>query len=264
MILKSPGPIAFEVGPLEIRWYGIIIAVAFIVGLLVVTRIAKRQNENPEHILDLATYLLIGGVISARLYYVIFNWSYYSAHLNEILAIWQGGLSIHGGIIGGFIILAVYTKIHNLSLFKYADLLTYGVILGQAIGRWGNFFNSEAFGGPTNLALKLYIPPESRPTGYSECEYFHPTFLYESVWNLIVFLLLYFVVRKIFKDQNGTILFTYLILYSLGRFIIESIRIDNIYSVFGLALAQFMSIILVIIGVIGLYYVTRNKKRTGQ
>ncbi|OGI27625.1 MAG: prolipoprotein diacylglyceryl transferase [Candidatus Melainabacteria bacterium RIFOXYA12_FULL_32_12] len=264
MILSSPGPIAFEIGPLTIRWYGIIIAIAFIIGLLVTTKIAKKQNENPEHILDLASYLLVGCAISARLYYVIFNWQYYSQHLSDTFKIWQGGLSIHGAIIGGFIILAIYTKIHKLSFLKYADIIAYGAILGQAIGRWGNFFNSEAFGAPTNSPIKLYIPPEARPIEYKQCEFFHPTFLYESIWNLLVFLLLYFVVRKKFKGQNGVIVFTYLILYSIGRIIIESIRIDSIYSIFGIPLAQFISVIIILIGIIGLYYVTRNKKHAGQ
>jgi phosphatidylglycerol:prolipoprotein diacylglycerol transferase len=259
MILKSPGAIAFEIGTLAVHWYGIIIAIAFVAGLILVMHIAKKQNENPDNIIDLVTYLLAGGIIFARMYYVIFNWQYYGQNPDEILKIWQGGLSIHGALLGGFIVLVAYTRIHKLLFLKYADFLIYGLVLGQAIGRWGNFFNSEAFGKPTDLPLKLYIPPESRPLGYEDCQYFHPTFLYESIWNLIVFGLLYFVIGNKFKNYNGIILFSYLILYSIGRFIIEAIRIDNIYSILGMPIAQFISIILIIIGIIGLYFIRINK-----
>lgn len=264
MILKSPGSVAIEIGPITIYWYGIIIAIAFIIGLAVTAYIAKKQNENSENIFDLANYLLIFGVIFARLYYVIFNWQYYGLHHDEIIKVWHGGLSIHGAIIGGFIVLIVYTYIHKLSLFKYADLLSYGLVLGQAIGRWGNFFNSEAFGKPTDLSLKLYIAPESRPLGYSQFEYFHPAFLYESIWNLVVFLLLYFVIRKKFNGYNGAILFSYLFLYSIGRLFIENVRIDSIYYIFGLPIAQFASIILIIIGIAGLSYIIINQNRSRQ
>lgn len=264
MILRSPGSVAFEIGPFTVHWYGIIIAVASIIGLLISARVAKQQGENPDRIFDLATYLMVIGVISARLYYVIFNWQYYSQHVADIFKIWQGGLSIHGALIGGFITLIVYSRINKLSLLKYADFLSYGLIMSQAIGRWGNFFNSEAFGAPTDSPIKLYIPPESRPAGYQEYEFFHPTFLYESIWNFLIFLLLYFVLRKKLKCYYGSILFSYLILYSLGRFIIEGIRIDSIYSVLGMPLAQFISLMLAIIGIIGLYFVTMHKKQTGQ
>lgn len=261
MILKSPGSIAFTIGPLIIHWYGIIIATAFITGLTVIIQIAKKQKENPERILDLATYLLIGGVIFARLYYVIFNWKCYNQHFLDIFKVWQGGLSIHGALLGGFLVLLVYAKIYKISLLKYADILSYGGVLGQAIGRWGNFFNSEAFGAPaSNLPLKLYIPPEARPLAFSQYNYFHPTFLYESIWDLLVFVILYFLLRKKFSGCNGAIFFSYLILYSSGRFIIESVRIDSINSVLGLPIAQFVSIILIITGITGLYFLNVFKK----
>ena len=259
-MFKSPGPIALQIGHISIHWYGIIIAVAFLTGLIVTTHIAKKQGENHENITDLAIYLLIGSLVSARAYFVIFDWKYFAHNLSEIFMTWKGGLSIHGAIIGGFIVLLIYTGIKRLPLLKYADILSYGAILGQAIGRWGNFFNSEAFGSPTNLPWKLYIPLEKRPFGYTQYQYFHPTFLYESLWDLFVFLVLYLILRKKFKDYNGAILFSYLILYSLGRFIIESIRIDSIYSVSGLPIAQLASIIGFLIGIIGLVTVVFYKK----
>jgi len=257
-MLKSPGAVAFEIGPIQVYWYGIIMALAFLAGIFIATRIAKKQNENSDHILNLAVYLIISGIISARLYFVIFNWQYYSHHLNEIFMTWLGGLSIHGGLIGGFIALLIYTRFYKLSLLKYADILSYGLIFAQAIGRWGNFFNSEAFGTPTDLPFKMYIPLEKRPEIYSNYEFFHPTFLYESLWNLLVFFILFFILRKKFKNYNGAIAFSYLILYSIGRFIIESIRIDSIYYVAGMPLAQFISIILILAGIFVLTHIIRS------
>lgn len=261
-MLKSPGAVAFHIGSLNIYWYGIIIALAFLAGLFITLAIADKdhpEDKIKEHIIDLSSMLLIGGIFFARLYYVIFNWNYYSHNLAESFMTWRGGLSIHGAIVGSVLIIYFYTKRHNLSLFKYTDLFAYGMIFAQAIGRWGNFFNSEAFGSPTNLPWKLYIPPFNRPPEYINFEYFHPTFLYESIWNIIVFIILITFVRKNFKEKYGSITCSYLILYSLGRFIIEGVRIDNIYVIFGLPIAQFISIILFTAGIIGLYKILKQK-----
>lgn len=261
-MLKSPGAVAFHIGSLTIYWYGIIIALAFIVGLFITLTIAKKDypdDKTKEHIIDLSTLLLIGGIVFARLYYVIFDWNYFSHHFSESFMTWRGGLSIHGAIIGGILIIYFYAKRHNLSLLKYTDLVAYGMIFAQAIGRWGNFFNSEAFGSPTNLPWKLYIPPANRPLEYINFEYFHPTFLYESLWNIVVFIILITVVRKNFKEKTGSITCFYLILYSLGRFIIEGFRVDNIYVIFGLPIAQFISIVLFTVGIAGLYKVLNQK-----
>jgi len=263
-MFKSPGDIAFHFGNISVHWYGIIIAVAFITGLTVSNKIAKKQGLNSDYIFDLATYLLLASIASARLYYTIFNWQYYKDHLNEIIMIWQGGLSIHGAIIGGALTLFIYTALKKLPILKYADVISYGLIIGQAVGRWGNFFNSEAFGSPTNLPWGVYIPIEKRPEKYIGNDFFHPTFLYESVWDILVFIILYFFLRKKFENKNGAITCSYLILYSIGRFLIEGIRVDSIYYVFSLPLAQFISLILIIIGIIGLVYVTVYKKQTGQ
>jgi len=263
-MLKSPGPVALEAGPITIYWYGITLAIAFLAGLLITFKIAKKQGENPDKILNLAIFLLFGAIIGARLYFVMFNWGFYKFHLQEIFMTWHGGLSIHGAIIGGFITGAIYTKINKLPLLKYADLVSPGLILGQAIGRWGNFFNSEAFGVPTNLPWKLYIPVENRPENYMNYQYFHPTFLYESLWNITVFLLLFFIFRKKFEGKNGALFFLYLILYSLGRFVIESIRTDSIYMVAGIPIAQFVSIIFIITGILGLYFVKKYTNFAGH
>jgi len=157
-MLKSPAAVAFHVGDVTIYWYGIIIAVAFLAGLFITLKIAEKDypenKQTQEHIIDLSTLLLVGGVFFARLYYVIFNWGYYSKHLPEIFMTWRGGLSIHGVIIGSLLIMYFYAKRHKISLLKYTDLFAYGMIFAQSIGRWGNFFNSEAFGGSYILPLQ--------------------------------------------------------------------------------------------------------------
>ncbi len=241
--LQSPGEILFSLGPVTVYWYGVIIAVAFLAGLVVVLHSAKEQNISQDRIINLSALLLAGGVIFSRLYYVGFKWDYFSTHPTEILMTWKGGLSIHGVIIGCFLILMGYTYIQKLNLLQYTDLFSPSLILGQSIGRWGNFFNSEAHGALTDWPVRVYIE------GFG---YAHPTFLYESVWNLLVFIILFFFIRKCFRHKYGVITCSYLILYSLGRFFIEGLRVDNIYTIFGLHIAEFTSLLLITAGVLGL------------
>ena len=186
----SPGPVIVEIGPISIRWYGLLIATAVLIGVSLSQYLAKHRHVNPELISDLSIWLVIGAIPAARLYYVFFQWSEYSQRPERIIAIWQGGIAIHGAIIGGTLAALIFAKVNRISFWQLADLIAPSVILGQAIGRWGNFFNSEAFGRPTDLPWKLYIPPQNRPPSLADFEYFHPTFLYESLWNLIVFALL--------------------------------------------------------------------------
>ncbi len=257
---KSPGEIFISPGIFDVHWYGIIIAIAFLAGLGVSLHIAKQENIDSEKIINLATLLLVGGIVFARMYYVIFSWDYFSLHPAEIFMLWKGGLSIHGVIIGCFFFLLIYARIKNISLLKYTDLFACALPLGQAIGRWGNFFNSEAFGTPTDLPLRVYIPPENRPSQYFEYEYFHPAFLYESIWNLAVFFVLFYVIRPKFRATSGVVTLSYLILYSVGRFFIEIFRTDNIYSIMGLHIAQFISLLLILTGISGLIMLFCNKK----
>ncbi|OGI00372.1 MAG: prolipoprotein diacylglyceryl transferase [Candidatus Melainabacteria bacterium GWF2_37_15] len=241
--LQSPGEILFNIGPAAVHWYGVMIAAGFLIGLIVVLHAAKEQNIDQNRIFDLSALLMICGIIFARLYYVIFDWDYFSGHLNEIFMTWQGGLSIHGVIIGGFFAMMAYTRFNKLNFLQYTDLYAYGLIIGQVIGRWGNFFNTEAFGGPTNLPIRVFIP---------EYGYCHPTFLYESIWNLIVFIILFYIIRKHPRYKYGAVTCGYFVLYSAGRFFIEGLRLDNIYSFAGLHIAQFVSLILIIAGILGL------------
>ncbi len=251
-MFESPGNVAINIGTLNIYWYGIIIAISVLSGIFITLKVAKQASENQNtinHIYNLATISIITGIVFARLYYVLFNWDYFYCHPLEILMTWKGGMSIHGTILGSLVVFFLYTKINKLSFLKFTDLFAYGMIFAQSIGRWGNFFNSEAFGSPTNLPWKLFIPWHSRPMDYIQYEYFHPTFLYESIWNIFVFLILFFFIRPKKYIQKGTITFLYLILYSLGRFFIEELRLDNVYSIFGLHLAQIISIVLFLAGI---------------
>ena len=191
------------------------------------------------------------------------DFSYYSKHLAEIPAVWQGGMSIHGGIIGGVLAGIIVAKVKKISFLKYADVFSYGLVLGQAVGRFGNYFNCEAFGKPCSIPfLKLYIPPAHRPFGYENIEYYHPAFLYESLWNVFVFLILFFVVRKIPNIKEGTIFFAYLILYSLGRIIVEWCRMDSVLNIGNIAIAQIVSAVVIVLSSIFLIVIYKRKGKT--
>ncbi|MHC5861283.1 prolipoprotein diacylglyceryl transferase [Nostoc sp.] len=251
----SPGPILFQLGPFSIRWYGALIACAVIIGLGLSQYLAKRRCINPEFLSELMIWLVIAAIPCARIYYVIFQWSDYSQHPERILAVWRGGLAIHGAILGGIVASLLFARLKQIAFWQLADLVAPSLILGQAIGRWGNFFNSEAFGRPTNLPWKLFIPLDHRPVGYEKYSYFHPTFLYESLWDVIVFGLLMTLFFHDFKARShlklGTIFLLNLISYSLGRFWIEGLRTDSL-MLGSLRIAQFMSLIVILLGLVGL------------
>ncbi len=251
----SPGPIMLRLGPIAIRWYGFLIASAVLIGVTLSQYLAKRRQVDPDLIGDLAIWLVIGAIPCARLYYVAFEWENYANDPASMIAIWRGGIAIHGAILGGIIAALIFAKVQKVSFWQLADLVAPSVILGQAIGRWGNFFNSEAFGGPTDLPWKLYIPPENRPPEYANFEYFHPTFLYESLWNILVFLLLitlFFIGLKGKPPLKlGTIFLVYFVAYSSGRVWIEGLRTDSL--MFGpLRVAQLVSLSGIILGLAGL------------
>ena len=260
---QSPGPVIFEIGPLSLRWYGLLIASAVFIGLILAQTLAKYRNLEPELIGDLVIWLIIGAIPCARAYYVLFEWQQYVQRPQDIIAIWQGGIAIHGAIIGGVIAAIIFARIKRQSFWQLADVIAPSLILGQAIGRWGNFFNSEAFGIPTNLPWRLFIPPNRRPVEYLEFDYFHPTFLYESLWNLLVFGFLILIFFWGVKNKNrlkvGTITLVYLISYSLGRLFIEGLRLDSL-MVGSLRVAQLISIGCIAFGIFGLVwlYILQN------
>lgn len=260
---QSPGPILFEIGPFSLRWYGFLIATAVLIGLLLAQKLGEYRNIEADLVADLVIWLVIGGIPAARIYYVLFEWQNYAQHPQDIFAIWRGGIAIHGAIIGGAIAAFIFAKLNQQSFLELADIVAPSLILGQAMGRWGNFFNSEAFGTPTNLPWKLYIPPTNRPLEYLNFDYFHPTFLYESIWNILVFTLLIYLffwgVKHKNKLKTGTIAFVYLIAYSLGRVWIEAFRTDSL--MFGsLRIAQLVSLGAIALGLTGLFWLYNNKK----
>jgi len=251
MFLRTyhPSPIAFNVGPLAIRWYGLLIVISIILGIWLVIFQAKKYNINKEKILDLSFYLLIFGLIGARLYYILLFPKYFFSHPSDIIKIWQGGLGIFGACFAGLLVIFFYAKKHHLSYLLLLDLIVPALILGQTIGRWGNYFNGELYGRQTGLPWG--IPVNSA--------YFHPCFLYESFWNFAVFLNLIMLQRKK-SPFPGEIFSFYLILYPLGRFFVEFIRIDPQPIIFNLRLAQIISLILFISGIVLLFKLRAKAK----
>ncbi len=270
-ILQSPGPLLVELGPLAIRWYGLLIAVAVLLGLWVSSQLAKMRGLDPGVISDLLPLIVLSAVIGARLYYVLFEWRQYQINWLEAFQIWKGGIAIHGALLGGSIAVIAYSRWMKLSFWALMDVLLPSVALGQAIGRWGNFFNSEAFGLPTSLPWKLFIPVANRPVAYLNQSWFHPTFLYESIWDLGLFVLLIILFRQ--RRTNGEWLLpkggiscVYAFGYSFGRFWIEGLRLDHLclWGSLGeancLRMAQLVSLLLAIAGAAGLAWLLTFKK----
>lgn len=263
LVFQSPG-VGFKIGFLFIHWYSLLIATGLILATFLSQYLAEKRNTDPELVAELIIWLVLGAIPCARIYYVLFNWHTYQGNFYSMIAIWEGGIAIHGAIIGGFLGAILFCKYHQQSLWKMLDLVVPSLILGQAIGRWGNFFNSEAFGNPTDLPWKLYIPLKNRPEIYKSFEYFHPTFLYESLWNLGVFILLLYLFFWGLKNQDkfktGTITCVYFIAYSIGRFWIESLRTDSLMFG-GLKMAQLVSISAILIAGFGLIWLYGMKRK---
>ena len=251
-------PIAISIGPLNIHWYGIIISLALLLGFSLAIYRSNKTSIPTEFFLD---FFIIGipiSVIFARLYFVIFNMNYYLQNPLAIIAVWQGGLAIHGAVIGGILVLIILTKRRKLSFFKVVDILAPALILGQAIGRWGNFINQEAYGGIVSESFINNFPNFIKNQMFIEGNYHHPTFLYESIWNIIIFIILIFLTKKKFT-KDGDVFYSYLIGYSIGRFFIENMRTDSLMFL-NMQVAQVISITLIIFGLVMIYINhSRNK-----
>ncbi len=244
----SPGEEIFHYGWLRLKWYGLLIASAVLIGVNLSMRLARARQVDPETIADLAIWLVLGAIPSARLYYVAFQWPTYAPHPVQIFKIWEGGIAIYGAIIGGTLAAIVFAKIKQIPFWQLADICAPSVALGQAIGRWGNFFNSEAYGSRTDLPWGVYIPKEAG--------YFHPTFLYESLWNLMVFALLMWLFvndARHHRLKTGSIFLVYLIAYGVGRLWIEELRTDSLWLGM-LRISQVVSLVGITIGSIGLLW----------
>lgn len=251
-----------KIGPLAFHLYGLLIGLGVLIGAWAAEKVRQKLAvENKEFqeftVGDGLVWAIIGGIVGARLYHVIDFWGYYQLNLGQIMLIWEGGLGIYGAVGGGLVGLFLYsyiiaeTKKRLINIWRrflnLTDVMVIGLALGQAIGRWGNYFNQEIYGWPTDLPWGIYIKPENRLSAVMEYQRFHPLFLYESLWDLVVFLLLMKITIKLKKItfSRGMILVTYLGLYGLGRFWLEFLRIEN-WQVYGLGVAQWISLFLIV------------------
>jgi len=257
-MFASPGAIAIQIGSLAVRWYGLMIATGVMLGTTLAHREAIRRGQDPDKLLNLIVVSVLTALVGARAYYVLFNWDYYGVQPAKIVAIWEGGLAIHGGLLAGAVATILYCRWAELSVPVTTDIMAPGVAIGQAIGRWGNFFNQEAFGVPTDLPWRLYIDPYHRPPHLKSFDYFHPTFLYESLWNFLVFGVLWFGLRKRLQGRPGALTLCYLGLYSVGRFFVEGLRIDSL-MLGNLRAAQVVSLVLIVAAGAGLALMRRAR-----
>ena len=249
--------IFLQLGPLPIYWYGVIIAAGAFLGLYLATKESDRLGLKKDLIVDLIVFAIPIAIISARIYYVIFEWDRYVGQpWWKMFAIWEGGIAIHGALIGSVITAIIYARVKKVSFWQLADILAPSLILGQAIGRWGNFMNQEAHGGPiaesTYNSFHQYLPDFIMNQMCIDGVMYHPTFLYESFWNILVFILL--LVLRRFNPLRGEIFLTYMIAYSVGRFFIEGLRTDSLYIIGQLRTAQTISVLLIILAIILIIY----------
>ncbi|WP_250672751.1 prolipoprotein diacylglyceryl transferase [Paraclostridium ghonii] len=240
--------VAFTIFGIDVMWYGILMSTGMILGTLIALKEAERVGIKEDDILDLAIIAIPVGLISARLYYVMFNWKDYYNNPSQIFNFRGGGMAIHGALIGGILAGYIFSRYKKINFFKLADTVIIGMPLAQAIGRWGNFINKEAHGGPTDLPWGIMVDGVK----------VHPTFLYESIWNLGVFIFLWMFRKK--KSYEGQIIVLYVILYSLGRFFIEGLRTDSL-MIGPLRMAQVISLAGVIGGIIVHLYLSKKNKQ---
>jgi prolipoprotein diacylglyceryl transferase len=231
---SPPSPILFEVGPLALRYYGLMIALGIAVGTWLAGKELARRGYDSELALDSLFYIIPPGFIGARIYHVSTNYGDYAGHPLQLFAVWNGGLGIYGAVAGGLLGAYLFCRSRGLGLLTFADSVAPGLIIGQAIGRWGNYFNQELFGRPSDLPWAIRIAPENRPPGFENAESFHPTFLYESIWNLLVALFLLWVARRLASRlKAGDVFVLYVALYSTGRVFMEFLRIDPAFIIGG-------------------------------
>lgn len=246
--LLAIDPTAFKLGPIPIRWYGILITTGIILAFIVVQKEMVKRGMHPDFLTDLLIWAVPIAIISARIYYVIFSWDSYKDNPADIIKIWEGGIAIHGALIGAFLTTYVYTKRKGISFWKVADIAAPGILIGQIIGRWGNFINQEAHGGPVSQSFleNTWIPDWIMQQMTIEGVTYHPTFLYESLWN-VVGLIIILLLRKV-RLKRGEMFFFYLTWYSIGRYFIEGMRTDSLYGG-DLRAAQIVSILAIVFAV---------------
>lgn len=252
-------PVFLEIGPFTVHWYGVIIITGVIIGLFLATKEANRLGLKKDLIIDLMVFAVPIAIVFARIYYVTFEWNQYvNQPWWEVFAVWHGGIAIHGALIGAIFTAIIYTHIKKASFWQIADIVAPSLILGQAIGRWGNFMNQEAYGGAISEAaynnFHQYLPNFIMNQMTIDGVMYHPTFLYESFWNLVVFILL--LIFRRYNPIRGEVFLSYIMLYSIGRFVIEGMRMDSLY-IGELRIAQIISVLL-IVGAISLIVYRRG------
>ena len=249
-------PVALQLGPISIRWYAICIVSGLILAVYLSMKEAPRKKIDPDAIIDFILIAFPLAIVGARLYYVIFEWGYYSQHLGEIFAIWNGGIAIYGGLLTGVLVLYLFSRRRLIEPIDFLDIAAPSVMIAQSIGRWGNFFNQEAYGAAVKSLN--YLPSFIRDQMYIDGSYRQPTFLYESIWNLLGFLLILILRRKPQFLRQGEITAFYLIWYGFGRMIIEGMRTDSLMFA-GLRVSQWLSMILILVGLAIIIYQRRKK-----
>lgn len=235
----------FSIGPLKIRYYGLTMLAAVATAYILGRRHSKEIGISHDTFDDVAFWTIFWGFICARVYYVIFYFDQFRGDLSEIYKVWHGGIAIYGALIGGALALFYQCRKRAVPFLSFADKIVIGIPLAQSIGRLGNFFNYEAFGAPTSLPWKMFVPVQFRPRGFEQYSYFHPTFAYEMIWNLGVFAALLFLNKRYGNFKPGTLILAYVILYSLGRFFIEGVRLDSAF-VEGFRVDQIAALFLII------------------
>lgn len=261
-MILTINPVAFKLGNLSVKWYGVIMAVAIILAVsMAIVEGRKRQIESDDF-MDLLLWAVPLGYVGARIYYVIFEWNYYSQHLDEIIAIWNGGIAIYGGLLAGLAVLLVFCYKRMLPPFLMLDIITPGVMAAQILGRWGNFINQEAHGGPTTLAFlqSLHLPDFIINQMKIGGVYYQPTFLYESFFNLIGLLIILLLRHRKHLFKQGEIFMLYLAWYSVVRFFVEGMRTDSLYLWGSIRVSQMLSVILLIVVIVLFIYRRRIVK----
>ncbi|MFE3972631.1 MULTISPECIES: prolipoprotein diacylglyceryl transferase [unclassified Peribacillus] len=252
--IQPLNPIAIDLGPIQVHWYGLIIGFGVLLGLIIALRESERRGLDKEIFTDMILFAVPIAIISARIYYVIFQWEYYSQNPGDIIKIWNGGIAIHGALIGAVLTAIIFAKVKKVSFWKLADIAAPSLLLGQAIGRWGNFMNQEAHGGEISRSFleNMHLPDFIINQMYINGTYYHPTFLYESIWNIVGVIIL-LSLRKV-NLHRGELFLTYVIWYSIGRFYIEGMRTDSLMLTESLRIAQVISIVLVVVAIVLVVY----------
>jgi prolipoprotein diacylglyceryl transferase len=241
----SPGKFLLDAGPFHVRWYGFLIAVGVMLAIYLARREMRRRGIDPELAYPIAAWTVPGGIIGARVYHVITDWERFSGDVGNVVKIWEGGLGMPGVIVGGAIGAAVGARRAGLPVLVMFDCVIPGVLAAQILGRWGNYFNQELFGGPTDLPWGLEVDERFRPDAFASSETFHPTFLYESLANGVVLLLLYWLIRGYWRRiEPGSIFAAYLVGYGFVRFWVEGLRVDPAHEFGGLRLNQWVFLVV--------------------